>query len=150
MTETNTNMKTMTKTNALRKHLQRAILETCNLWDIWSDWWGNMTWPTKKTKTMTKTSTFREHLQRAILNNCDLWDIWSVLWGETILLSWCGQCDVLLQSNFITKYTHFLWRFFEPFKGIGLNSRVGGSRRCHQVTGDFYTVISSKRVNLST
>ena len=22
-------------------------IETCNLLDIWSDWWGNMTWPKK-------------------------------------------------------------------------------------------------------
>ena len=26
--------------------LQRATLETCDLWDILSEWWGNMTWPT--------------------------------------------------------------------------------------------------------
>ena len=44
----NTNTKTMTKTNAFRKQLQRAILETCDLWDIWSKWWGDMTWPTKR------------------------------------------------------------------------------------------------------
>ena len=48
-----TNKKTVTKTktmamaNTLREHLQRAILETCDLWDIWSKWWGDMTWPTK-------------------------------------------------------------------------------------------------------
>ena len=29
----------MTKTNRLREHIQRAILETCDLWDIWSEWW---------------------------------------------------------------------------------------------------------------
>ena len=23
----------------------RVTLETCNLWDIWSEWWGDMTWP---------------------------------------------------------------------------------------------------------
>ena len=23
----------------------RVTLETCDLWDIWSEWWGNMTWP---------------------------------------------------------------------------------------------------------
>ena len=26
---------------------QRAILDTCDLWDIWSEWWGDMTWPKK-------------------------------------------------------------------------------------------------------
>ena len=24
--------------------IQRAILETCDHWDIWSEWWGDMTW----------------------------------------------------------------------------------------------------------
>ena len=24
----------------------RVTLETCDLWDIWSEWWGNMTCPT--------------------------------------------------------------------------------------------------------
>ena len=28
-----------------KKHNNRAILETCDLWDIWSGWWGDMTWP---------------------------------------------------------------------------------------------------------
>ena len=35
-------------TNTFREHLQRAIFETFELWDIWSEWWGNMTWPTKR------------------------------------------------------------------------------------------------------
>ena len=26
--------------------IQRATPETCDLWDTWSEWWGNMTWPT--------------------------------------------------------------------------------------------------------
>ena len=24
----------------------RVTLETCDLWNIWPEWWGNMTWPT--------------------------------------------------------------------------------------------------------
>ena len=24
--------------------MQRATQETCDLWDIWSEWWGKMTW----------------------------------------------------------------------------------------------------------
>ena len=31
-----------------REYLQRAIFETFDLWDIWSGWWENMTWPTKR------------------------------------------------------------------------------------------------------
>ena len=52
MTMTTTNTKTMTMTmtmtNTFREHLQWAILETCDLWKIWSEWWGDMTWPKKR------------------------------------------------------------------------------------------------------
>ena len=49
MTKTNTKTKamTMTKTNTFREHIQRATLETCDLWDILSEWWEDMTWPKK-------------------------------------------------------------------------------------------------------
>ena len=33
----------------LREHPQGAILETCDLYDIWSEWWGDLTWPKKTT-----------------------------------------------------------------------------------------------------
>ena len=82
MTKTDTKTKTMTNTNTFREHLQRAIPETCDLCNIWSEWWGDMTRPKRETitmtntetKTMTKTNTFREHLQRAILETCEIWD----------------------------------------------------------------------------
>ena len=35
-------------TNTFREHTQRAIFETFDLWDIWSELWENMTWPTTK------------------------------------------------------------------------------------------------------
>ena len=35
-------------TNTFREHLQRAIFETFDLWDIWSGRWENMTWPAKR------------------------------------------------------------------------------------------------------
>ena len=49
-------------------HLQRAIFETCDLWDICSEWWENMTWE-KDNKQ-----------QRAIFETFDLWDICSEWW----------------------------------------------------------------------
>ena len=73
-TNTKTKTKTMTKTNTFREHLQRAILETCDLWDIWSEWWGDMTWPKKiYLPTCLPTSTYlhpyiREHHSRACLS----------------------------------------------------------------------------------
>ena len=46
--KTTTKTSTMTMTNTYREHLQRAISDTFELWGIWSEWWGNMTWPTKR------------------------------------------------------------------------------------------------------
>ena len=43
-----TKAKTMKMTNTFWEHLQRAISETFDLWDISSEWWENMTWPTKR------------------------------------------------------------------------------------------------------
>ena len=37
----------MTITNTFREHLQRVIFETFDFWDIWSELFENMTWPTK-------------------------------------------------------------------------------------------------------
>ena len=40
-------------------------LETCDLWDIWSEWWGDMTWPKKdKEKDKDKEQWL----------TCDIWD----------------------------------------------------------------------------
>ena len=84
MTMTNTKTKTTTMTKTFIKQHQRAKIETCDHWDIGSEWWGDMTWPTKKTieKTMTMTKTmtssWRENPKRAILETCDIWSEW---WG---------------------------------------------------------------------
>ena len=59
----------MTKTNTFRENLQRATPETCELWEIWSEWWGDMAWQKKtKTKTMTQTMT------KTIPETYDIWD----------------------------------------------------------------------------
>ena len=94
----------MTKTKTFGEDPERATQETCDHWDIWSEWWGDMTWPTKKTKakTMTKTKTmkntsiFREHLHRAILDPCDLWDIWSEWWGD---MAWLKNRQRQIQTQ---------------------------------------------------
>ena len=95
---------------------KRAIQETCDLWDIWSEWWGNMTWLTfwqflqmwiflilfpwifcwqfrqfLTIRTITKT----------ILETCDIWDTDYISdnWkpeSMTILVNW--QLKVTLDS----------------------------------------------------
>ena len=66
----------MTNTNTFREHLQRAILDTCDLWDIWSEWWGYMTWPKKRQRQVQRQtqwqrqihfeSTWKERPQRLV------------------------------------------------------------------------------------
>ena len=58
MTKTKTKTKIMTKTNTFRERLQWAILETCDLWDIWSEWWEHMTWPKIHTYLHTYPPTY--------------------------------------------------------------------------------------------
>ena len=68
MTKTITKTKTMTKTNTFREHLQRATLESCNLWDIWSEWCGGMTWPTNIhwQRQIQLENTFKEQSWRLV------------------------------------------------------------------------------------
>ena len=49
-------------------HLQRAIFETFDLWDIWSEWWGNMTWPTKRQQQRQRQRQwrFQIHLENTL------------------------------------------------------------------------------------
>ena len=51
LTQKKTMTKTDTKTKTFREHLQRAIPETCDLYNIWSEWWGDMTRPQRETIT---------------------------------------------------------------------------------------------------
>ena len=64
--------------------IQRATQETCDLWDIWLERWGDTNWPKKdndKDKYKDNDNDkdkkkIRELHQRAIPETCDLWDIW--------------------------------------------------------------------------
>ena len=40
----NDNDKNKANDKAFKEHPQRVILETCDPWDIWSKWQGDMTW----------------------------------------------------------------------------------------------------------
>ena len=95
----------MTKTNTFREHLQGAILETCDLWDIWSEWWGDMTWPTKRQRQRQR-QIHLESTFKAILETCDLWDIWSELWGDLTWpknWKWQRQWEIHLESKYKDK-----------------------------------------------
>ena len=98
-TMTKTNTKTITKTNTFREHLQRAILETCDLWDIWLKRWGDMTMTmtNTKTKTMTKTNTLRAPSKS---DPSDLWHLrhWLHSWQ---LKTWIHDnlCYLTIKSD---------------------------------------------------
>ena len=57
---------TKTKTKTFGEDPERATQETCDHWDIWSEWWGDMTWPTKKQLQRQRQWQRQRH--------CDLWD----------------------------------------------------------------------------
>ena len=108
---------------SLTEHPQGAILENCDLWDIWSEWWGDMTWTKKYLFTYLHTysptylptnlpTSLTEHPQGAILETFDLWDTDynSDNWEPefmTIIVTWQlrvtldsirNSCDVLVRS----------------------------------------------------
>ena len=60
---------------------QRATQETCDLKEIWSEWWGDMTRSKKYLPTNIPNhlptyplTSLTEHPKGAILETCDLWD----------------------------------------------------------------------------
>ena len=58
--------------------IQRATLETCDLWDIWSEWWGDMTW-LKKTYLPTLENTLKgRSLTLATIETFDLQWWWQL------------------------------------------------------------------------
>ena len=69
-TKTKTKRKTKTKTetktmamkmiNTFREHLQRAIFETLDLWDIWSESWEKTTWSTKNNDKDNDNDKYKE------------------------------------------------------------------------------------------
>ena len=103
----------------------RVTLETCDLWDFWSEWWGDMTWP-KNTYLHTYQFTYlttylptylcisiREHpkAKGATIGISDIW-LWDTDYNTdnwepglmTIFVTWqlivtldsiCNSCDVL-------------------------------------------------------
>ena len=105
-----TTTKTNTMTNTFREHLQRAILETCDLWDIWSEWWGDMTRPEKRQWQRRRQRQWEIHLE-----TCDLWDTvyisdnWEpgfmtifVIWQLIVTLdSLRNSCDVFFTFHFL-------------------------------------------------
>ena len=94
------------------ENLLRAILETCDLWDICSEWWEDMTWPKRNDKDKYENKDNDKdkdkHLLRAILETCDIGDTdynsdnWEpefmtifVTWQLIVTLdSICNSCDV--------------------------------------------------------
>ena len=94
-----------TKKKTCREHLQRAILETCDLCDIWSEWWGHMIQPTKR--------------QRQI--HLDTYDLWHIVYNSdnwepefmTVFVNWQlrvtvdsirNSCDVYTKPFKLTKH----------------------------------------------
>ena len=72
MTKTNTNTNTKTITKTFREHLQRAIFDIFYLWNIWSEWWENMTWTIKRQRERQRQwqihleNTFKERSLRLL------------------------------------------------------------------------------------
>ena len=50
-------------TNTFKEHLQIAFFETFGHWDIWSERWENMTWPTKRQRQIQIKRQWQIHLE---------------------------------------------------------------------------------------
>ena len=115
--------KTKTKTKTFWEHLLRAILETCDLWDICSEWWEDMTWPKKIDKDKYKDKDKDNDKDKDILrtppksNPRDLWHLrhWQQFWQ---LRTWIHDNLCYLTINCDTgQHLQFL-RCFEKYSHL--------------------------------
>ena len=115
---TNTNTKTITKTNTFRELHQRAILDPCDLWDISSELWGDMTWP-KKYNDNDKYKYKDNYKDNDIDNPRDLSHLrhWSQFWQ---LRTWFynNLCCLTIKSN-TGQHLQLLQCFFFKWKKKG-------------------------------
>ena len=77
-----TNKTTMTKT--FTGHPQRVIPETCDIWDIWSDW-GSETWP-------DQNRHWQWHLENTNKEQCQRFVVF-----ETFLINVLGDVTLVRQ-----------------------------------------------------
>ena len=148
MTKTKTKTTTKTKTRKIKKtntfgeHLQRAIPDTFDIWNIWSYWWGDMTWPKKRQRqiqTMTNNDKDNEKHKytlrtRAILETYNTtewpWDCDYETFDQSDEERWPDQnklaklrrcvsrvrsvCKSLGRVSFESKYSYLFSRWIGP------------------------------------
>ncbi len=128
----------------------RVTLETCDLWDIWLEWWRDMTWLKNSTYPPTYLSTYlRAHPQGAILETCDLYDICSEWWGD---LTWPKKtlqcCDIWDTDNYTDNWepefmTIFVtWQLIATLDSIRNSCDVFCFWECHQLRTQFIFLTS--------
>ena len=81
-------------TMPFREHPDRAILETCDPWDISSEWWGDKTWPKMIFETLITFLTIED----SNLN----------IQSEPLIKtegSICNSCNVLIKKPLLLKDT---------------------------------------------
>ena len=120
--KTMTKTKTETMTNTFREHLQRAILETCDLWDIWSEWWGDTTWPTKILWQRQRQRQWQWQRQRLRYMGTVHWALWASNNSLTqfgapapewvILAGWKGTQGQM--PSYMRTDLECLWELYQP------------------------------------
>ena len=118
--------KTKTLTNTFRDYLQRMVLETSDLWDTWSEWWGDITSP----KTNDQRQRLRQRLGQRLDMACEL--VWSY-WHFRQLRTWIHNNHLNLTIKIDTgQHLQFL-QCFELLIQLyrNLNDK---NRRCFKIS----------------
>ena len=102
-TKTKTKTKTMTKTTTFREHLQRAILETCDIWDTDKiltienlNWWQSL-WSDNWEWHWTAFAILAMFIHWKQFCYQELWQIWSDLFqllDPLLMVTYLGVCTV--------------------------------------------------------
>ena len=122
--------------------IQRATQETCDLWDIWSEWWGDMCWQFWQFLHCWTILTMTMIILWDIDYNSDNWkpDFMTIFvtWQLRVTLdSICNSCDVYLEvlTRIGCKFKPVLpdpWHFIQCVMPYGSNqgkNRLYGTSR---------------------
>ena len=130
--------KTIKMTKIFREDPERATQETCDLWDIWSEWWGDMCWQFWQFLHCWTILTMTMIILWDIDYNSDNWkpDFMAIFvtWQLRVTLdSICNSCDVYLEvlTRIGCKFKPVLpdpWHFIQCVMPYGSNQ--GKNRLC--------------------
>ena len=79
----------------LENIFNKTTQENCELWDIWSGWWGDMTWPSKRTIIWQRQLQLQWQLENSLIqDSCKHWfSNKSIFTWDKLISQWVTELE---------------------------------------------------------